>query len=324
MWERSTLDVGEVDYEELAFYVGKYSPRELIVKSHLEEYTYTKKKRIYKKKKVARKFNRKLHIKIRKQKNSVDQDATMSPSQSHIPCMQNPDTEFNKKVKKNKKSDWEKPKKTMTERKKLFGLSLQTLILTCMKNHLYQFKGNVRLQKAGGPTGLDLTGELADLFMLWWDQEFLAILEKLSIDTDVYTRFKDDIDLVCDALPSGGKYIKEHCDIIFENETFNDTPENERKYLSLEKIYENKKKENYEANTMKVLNEIANSIHPMIELTSDMPSNYSDGKLPVLDLKVKLGPKNQIDFEFYEKQTKNNRLFWHLQPYPGAKRRLYL
>ena len=59
---------------------------------------------------------------------------------------------------------------------------------------------------------------------------------------------------------------------------------------------------------MKVLNEIASSIHPMIELTSDMPSNYSDGKLPVLDLKVKLGPKNQIDFEFYEKQTKNNRV----------------
>ena len=98
-----------------------------------------------------------------------------------------------------------------------------------MKSHLYQFKGKVRLQRNGGPTGLDLTGELADLFMLWWDQEFLAILEKLSIDTDVYTRFKDDIDLVCDALPSGGKYIKEHCDIIFENGTFNDTPEKNMK-----------------------------------------------------------------------------------------------
>ena len=256
MWERSTLDVGDVDYEELAFYVGKYTPRELIVKSHLEEYTYTKKKRIYKKKKVARKFNRKLHIKIRKQKNSVDQDATMSPSQSHIPCMQNPETEFNKKVKKNKKSDWEKPKKIMTdiERKKLFGLALQTLILTCMKNHLYQFKGKVRLQKAGGPTGLDLTGELADLFMLWWDQEFLAILEKLSIDTDVYTRFKDDIDLVCDALPGGGKFIKEHCDIIFENETFNEILDNERKYLSLKEIYENKQK--YQDGKFKVWNEI--------------------------------------------------------------------
>ena len=59
---------------------------------------------------------------------------------------------------------------------------------------------------------------------------------------------------------------------------------------------------------MKVLNEIANSIHPMIELTSDIPSNHTDGKLPVLDLKVKLGLKNQIDFEFYEKKTKNSRV----------------
>ena len=59
---------------------------------------------------------------------------------------------------------------------------------------------------------------------------------------------------------------------------------------------------------MKVLNEIANSIHPMIELTSDIPSNHTDGKLPVLDLKVKLGLKNQIDFQFYEKKTKNSRV----------------
>ena len=57
-----------------------------------------------------------------------------------------------------------------------------------------------------------------------------------------------------------------------------------------------------------LLNEIANSIHPMIELTSDIPSNHTDGKLPVLDLKVKLGLQNQIDFEFYEKKTKNSRV----------------
>ena len=52
--------------------MGKFTPRELIVKSHLEDYTYTKKKRIFKKKKVARKFNRKLHLKKRKQKNCAD------------------------------------------------------------------------------------------------------------------------------------------------------------------------------------------------------------------------------------------------------------
>ena len=76
MWERSTLDIGEVDYEELAFYVGKFTPRELIVKTHLEDYIYTKKKRMFKKKMVARKFHRKLHIKIRKQKSCADQDAS--------------------------------------------------------------------------------------------------------------------------------------------------------------------------------------------------------------------------------------------------------
>ena len=38
-----------------------------------------------------------------------------------------------------------------------------------MKNHLYIFNNELRIQKEGGLIGIDLTGELAQIFMSWWD-----------------------------------------------------------------------------------------------------------------------------------------------------------
>ena len=62
--------------------------------------------------------------------------------------------------------------------------------------------------------------------------------------------------------------------------------------------------------TMEVVQEIANSINPMIKLTVDTPCNYEDGKLPVLDIKVDVNEAegNRIDFEFYAKPTQNPRV----------------
>ena len=50
--------------------------------------------------------------------------------------------------------------------------------------------------------------------------------------------------------------------------------------------------------TMEVLQEIANSINPMIKLTVDTPCNYEDGKMPALDIKVNINLKknNRIDY----------------------------
>ena len=61
-----------------------------------------------------------------------------------------------------------------------------------MKSHIYSFKGVKRMQCKGSSTGLDVTGELADLFMLWWDSMFLKIVKKCNLELDIYTRFKDD------------------------------------------------------------------------------------------------------------------------------------
>ena len=58
---------------------------------------------------------------------------------------------------------------------------------------------------------------------------------------------------------------------------------------------------------MRVIQEIANNINPMIKLTVDTLCNHKDGKLPVLDVKVNVNhdENKRIEFEFYQKPTKN-------------------
>jgi hypothetical protein len=80
-------------------------------------------------------------------------------------------------------------------------------------------------------------------------------------------------------------------------------------------IVDDKKKEEDERTsdakiTMGVVQKIANTIDPMIQLTVETPCNFADGKMPVLDVTVNVNcmEQNRIDFEFFEKPTKNPRV----------------
>ena len=107
----------------------------------------------------------------------------------------------------------------------------------------------------------------------------------------MYTRFKDDIQIVNETLEKGTK-IKEGRLVI----------DNEKKELDTNK--------DGDQITIEVIQEVANSIDPMIKLTVETPSNFEDRKLPVLDVKVGINENenNRIDFEFYEKPTRNPRV----------------
>ena len=61
---------------------------------------------------------------------------------------------------------------------------------------------------------------------------------------------------------------------------------------------------------MEIIQSIANSINQMIKLTVETPCNFKDQKITVLDVKVKVNEEenNRIDFEFFEKTTKNPRV----------------
>ena len=173
----------------------------------------------------------------------------------------------------------------------MFGKALEVMLVVCMNNHVYQFENITRLQKQGGPIGLRLTGEIADCLMIHWDKKFLEKLKSLNLVPELYSRFKDDIAVVIESLEKGSKLVEE------------------RIVIDEIKLLEDINKDDTDL-TMDIVQNLANSINPMIKLTVETPSNHPDGKLPVLDIKVRINLEehNRLDFEFYEKPTKNPRV----------------
>ena len=127
--------------------------------------------------------------------------------------------------------------------------------------------------------------------MIDWDKKLLHKLKSFNMIPEVYTRYKDDIELAIESLENGSKLEKDII-TIDENKKLEDENKTDAKV------------------TMDIIQEIANSIDPMIQLTVETPCNFSDGKIPVLDVKVNVNNEedNRIDFEFFEKPTKNPRV----------------
>ena len=168
---------------------------------------------------------------------------------------------------------------------------MEILIITCMKNRMYKFENKIRVQSSGGPIGLGLTGEVAECYMLNWDKKFLKKVKDIGIILHVYSRFKDDIFISANSLEKGTKLVEG------------------KLIVDMEKKAEDVGKCD-EALTMDIVRQVADEIDPMLKFTIDVPSYHAEGKMPVLDLKVNVnGEKsNRIDFEHYEKPTKNPKI----------------
>ena len=138
-----------------------------------------------------------------------------------------------------------------------------------MKNHLYTFDHKIKLQLKGGPIGLELTGVLAQLFMVWWDRQFKTKMDENGLRLRMYKRYVDDVNVVINAPRAGLKFV-----------------ESEGKVIQDESVAEQEQDIKADKRCMALVQKIGNSIHPSIELEVDYPSRHEDGKLPILDLKV--------------------------------------
>ena len=64
-------------------------------------------------------------------------------------------------------------------------VGLKIVITVIMKNHVYNFNGELQKQKEGA-IGMGITGEIAKIFMTWWDKQLLLRLNKLNINPFLY------------------------------------------------------------------------------------------------------------------------------------------
>ena len=91
---------------------------------------------------------------------------------------------------------WEIPDTTNyteNERRQLITIALGIALKIIMKNHIYKFDKEIRRQKEGGAIGLELTGQLAKIYMIWWDKQYIRKTNELGLTLMLYKRYVDDI-----------------------------------------------------------------------------------------------------------------------------------
>ena len=112
--------------------------------------------------------------------------------------------------------------------------------------------------------------------------------ENIGITVTMYSRFKDDIFISALNVEKGTKVV------------------DGKLIIDIEKKEEDEGKSDDDI-TMGVIWQVAELVNPMIKFTIDVPSYHEDNKIAVLDLKININQEEdyRIDFEFFEKPTKN-------------------
>ena len=69
---------------------------------------------------------------------------------------------------------------------------MDIVVRIMINNHLYQFNGNIYKQETGGPIGLDITGVIGRIVMIWWSQAYQAKLHSLGIKLFLFKFYVDE------------------------------------------------------------------------------------------------------------------------------------
>ena len=192
------------------------------------------------------------------------------------------------------------------EERKMIAKVIEIMAIVGMENNVYKFGNILRKQKSGGPIGLALTGDIADCYLIEWDKKFIKKAKYLGLDLILYKRFKDDIFIIAEVIEKGSRLEEGH--IVIDM---------------------NKKKADLDRNeddvTMEIVVDVEESIDGMIKFTYEIPDNKL-GKLAVLDVNININrhEKNRMDYEFYEKPTRNQRVILEDAALPSKQKRTIL
>ena len=128
----------------------------------------------------------------------------------------------------------------------MFSIALGILVHETITNHVFSYNNVIYKQEEGGAIGLELVGVVAKIYMCWWDKQLIQRTLNENLELVLYKRYEDD------------------CNIIV-------------KHIDVEEIDEE---------IAKRISRIADTIDHSIKSTYDYGSKYTDGRLPMLDLKL--------------------------------------
>ena len=174
-------------------------------------------------------------------------------------------------------NNWTRPLRKATEEmsRKLLMKAFEIALKLVMKNHIFTFNDENFKQLSGGAIGVSIAGDVANLFMVWWDRELKSRLSVERILIELYSRYVDD----------GNTAVQRPEDLLSCSD------------------------KEAEEQTMERIKTIANSIHRSIQVKVDYPSKHHDQRMPILDTKMWLEEvevrgvmKHQILYSYYEKE----------------------
>ena len=180
------------------------------------------------------------------------------------------------------------------QQRAMLSRALRSGLMVVMENHVYCFDGEIRHQQEGGPIGLELTGNIAQVFMIWWDKNLVVRLSDVGITMRLCRRYVDDVNLATEELQLGTRYLD---GVLYIDEL----AAVEDQHVPVDK------------RTMEVVKQVANSIHASIQMEIDVASNHEDNKLPSLDLKIWVEQSNgvtRILHEYYAKDVSSNAVVY--------------
>ena len=169
----------------------------------------------------------------------------------------------------------------------MWALAFMLLVKETISSHIYEKNGQTYLQIEGLPIGNIISGEISETVMTQWDREFIETTNRLNIPVDMYGRYVDDEGVVTREIKPGVRF-------------------NGKQLIHNQELEELDNMRPGDIRTMDLLRTVGDSIMDCIKLEADAPSNYSDNKIPMLDIKIWTDDnQRQLWWKFFKKDMAN-------------------
>ena len=180
---------------------------------------------------------------------------------------------------------------TQTEKRMVVAMVVKVGVLMIMNTHVYSWDGESYLQGGRGPIGLRSTCAVARVVMNEWDARWLSLCKENNIKVRKSERYMDDIRAFLNALKMGWRWVDGKL-------AYTRTWEKEDRMSGI----------SASRRTANVLVGMMNSVFPFLNFTIELGEDFSDGKLPSLDIAIWVVADRLIMYEHYEKTMASNLL----------------
>ena len=185
---------------------------------------------------------------------------------------------------------------TQREKKEMVGMVLEIAIRTLWENYSYRFGGEIYLQKEGGPIGQRPTMAASRIVMNDFFRKYNAILLKAELRVTLLRVYVDDGRQASTLLKRGMRFDEKKGEFVWSREAEKE---------DLERQEKGEKDDEFMARLCVVA---MNHINEDITFTTEVASEFSNKKLPTLDMNLLMRKDYTITHSYYEKDMRSQIL----------------